>query len=241
MKKRLSVCGLGLRLTGRGALIITLVTCLLQGWLFWRQQSVWGGVEFDFGYRIALEHIIENNGIETAGTTGVLVLFAVIAACVSSGQTGMTLRRLRISEWEVTAWWSLLFTGYFILYWAAQLAVLLWMFRVYSGVSGWGTIDLFISAHTSPYFHLVLPLSEPWAVARNIFLCIAFGVMAAVNPMEGRRGGKPFMIFVVYFLAKLFLPNNMASQVADIAAIAVLGCVLVSYIVTVRGRVKNED
>ena len=241
MKKRLSVFGLGLRLTGRGALLITLAVCLLQGWLFWRQQSLWGGVEFDYGYRIALEYIVENYGIETAGTYGALCLFSVLAACVSSGQTNMTLGRLRIREWEVTAWWSILFTGYFLIYWAAQLGMLLWMFRLYADVSGWGGMDLFISAHTSPYFHLVLPLSEPWAVARNIFLCLGFGIMAAVNSMEARRGGKPFMIFVFYFLAKLFLPTSMASQVADAAAIAVLGCVLIGYIVTVRGRLRNED
>ena len=241
MKKRTSVMALGLRLTWRAALIITLLVCVLQGWLFWRQQSVWGGVEFDFGYRIALEHVVENDGIKTAGEYGALVLLAVLAACISSAQSDMTLRRLRIREWEVVAWWSLLITGYFVIYWAAQLGMLLWMFRLYSGVSGWGPMDLFISAHTSPYFHLVLPLSEPWAVARNIFLCAGSGLMVALNALEGRRGGKPFMLYVFYFLAKLFLPTGMASQVADMAAIAVLGCVVIGYIVTIRGRVNNED
>lgn len=241
MKKRLSVMGLGIRLTWVAAFLIIMLTCLLQGWLFWRQEPVWGGVEFDFGYNIALEHIIENDGISTVGTTGILVLLIALAGCVSSAGSGMTLRRLRIREWEVTAWWSLLFFGWFVLYWACQLGMLLWMFHVYAQVRGWGLMDLFIASFSSNYFHTVLPLSEPWAVVRNVFFCLSFGVMAALNSMEGRHGGKAFMVLVFYFLSKLFLPTDMASQVSDMAAIAVLGCVLAGYIWTLYGRFRDED
>lgn len=241
MKKRSSCFGLGLRLTGRAALLITLAVCALQGWLFWRQESMWGGVEFEMGYRIALEHIIENEGISTAGTYGAFALLLVLSACISASQTDMTLRRLRVREWEVVFGWSILFAGYFLIYWAAQLGMLLWMFSRYAAVSGWTNIDLFISSFSSPYFRLMLPLSEPWAVARNVVVCVFGGAMVALNALEGRRGGKPFMLFVFGFLAKMFAPSDMASQTADMAGIAVLGCVLVSYIVTIRGRVKNED
>lgn len=241
MKKRTSVFSLGLRLTWVAAFLITVVTCLLQGWLFWRQQPMWGGVEFEFGYTIALEHIIENDGIALVGTSGVMVLLIALAACVAPAQTGMTLRRLQIREWEVSIWWSLLFFGYFLLYWACQLGMLLWMFHLYAQVRGWGMIDLFIASFSSNYFHTVLPLSEPWAVARNVFLCLSGGIMAAVNAMEARHGGKAFLVLVFYFLSKLFLPSDMASQMSDMAAIAVLGCILAGYIWTMHGRVKNED
>lgn len=241
MKKRLSVLSLGVRLTWMAAFVSIALTCGLQGWLFWRQLSAWGDVEYDAGYRIALEHMIETGGIATVGTWGVLVLLICLAGCVGAAQSGMTLRRLRVREWEVTIWWSLLFFGYFLLYWACQLGMLLWMFHMYAQVRGWTLMDLFISSFSSNYFHTVLPLYEPWAVGRNLFLCLGGGVTAALSSMEVHHGGKPFMLAVFYFLSKLFQPDGMASQVSDIAAIAVLGCLLAGYVWSLYGRFKNED
>jgi len=240
MKKRGSVIALGLRLTWVVALFCVVLTCVLQGWLFWRQQSMWGGVEFE-SYTIGFEHIIENDGIAHVGKWGFFALLIGLTACCASGQTGMTLRRLRIREWEVTAWWTMIFFGYFLLFWAVQLGMLLWTFHMYAQVRGWDLMDLFISAHTSPYFHIVLPLSEPWAVVRNIFLCLSWALTAALGALEARRGGKPFTVLVVGLSTNVFLPTTMASAVGDMAAISILGCILAGYIWAMHGRVKNED
>ena len=167
----------------------------------------------------------------------------LIALCflVSSPQTGMTLRRLRVREWEVTLLWSLVFAGYFLLFWAAQLGMLIWMFQEYAKVSGWGLMDLFLASFSSNYFHLILPLSEPWAVARNVFFCLSWGAVASLGSMEARHGGKPFVVMVFAVLTALFLPTDIASQAGDMAAVGVLGCLLAGYIFAVRGGLNNAD
>ena len=241
MKKRISVFGLGLRLTALASLAVIALTCVLQGWLFWRQESVWSAVPYEYGYTIGVAQIIQNDGISSVGIGGVVVLLAVMAGCTFRAQTGMTIRRLRISEWEVTAWWSVLFAGYLALYWVAQLGILLWMHWCFGRVYNWGTLDLFLSAYTCPYFHLILPLGEPWAVVRNVCFCLGGGILAAVSAMECRHGGKPVMLFVTYYLARVFLPNDMASLDSDLAALGVLACVMAGYLWKVIGGMKGED
>lgn len=231
MKKRMSAAALGLRLTALWAAIVILLTAAVQLGLFWRMKYVWGDPD-SMNYHIwGFEWILDGKKIALAGKMSWPALLAavVMPCCSGRNKAVYTLRRLRISENGVTFDWAALFSGYFLLSWAAQLAVVIGMFRLYAGNSGWNAMDLFLTAYRSAYFHTLLPLSEPWGYARNIVLCLSWGTMGSLLARYMRHGGKPFLAVAMVILGGFFLPGEMASASGDIWC-----CLLMTVLVCIQ-------
>lgn len=236
MKKYTSAAALGLRLTWRNVLIVFLITGVCQCFQMFR-MGIQGG--FDD----SLDALLDGHP-ERFGLFGLLLVASAVycSLCGKKSVTAYTLRRLQLSERAVTAIWSLLFAGYFVLYWAYQLGIMLLLYGWFTHLVGEPENLLFLTTFQSSYFHNLLPLHEPWAVVRNIVLYLSFGSFAALSA-QNERNGRTFpqcMFFVVVCFVRILYPNEMASQGRDISlSIIALVCLAIDIFWT-RRWTRNE-
>lgn len=211
MKKYTSAASLALRLTWCNVLTVFVIVGLCQWFLVYRT-----GFENE-----VFDYLLD----ETAAPLGIMGQLVLVGAMyfALSGQKGSktayTLRRLQLSEGSVTAVFALMFTGYFVLYWAFQIGMVLWLYTMYVGVMDAGQNLLFVSAFRSKYFHSLLPLYEPWAVVRNAVFCLCFGSFGALGAQNARNGrSAPLLLFFVVLIWWVILyPHEMASRTNDIS------------------------
>lgn len=211
MKKITSTAALGLRLTWTNVLTVFLITGVCQWFLVYRN-----------GFENEVFEYLLDEYVFTPGILGQLGLVGGIYYALSgkkANTTAYTLRRLRLGEGTVTAIWGLLFAGYFLLYWAFQIGMMLLLYGMYDRAVGAPENLLFLTTFQSSYFHNLLPLHEPWAVVRNSVFCLSFGSFAALSA-QNARNGRTFplcMFFVLVILWAILYPHEMASQSTDIS------------------------
>ena len=242
MRKRASVVGLGLRMTVVPVCAVILAASLLQVWLFLRTDYIWVNPEHAWS-AYSFEYILDEQMVGNVGKLSFLGIMCVLVLRCSQqkGKFSYTLRRLRIRENEITAIWLLVFSGYFLISWAVQLGLVLWMFTQYATAADWGKIDLFVASYRSAYFHTLLPLSEPWGWWRNAMLCLSWGTMGALICRYMRHGGKPFMALMLVGASVVAMPSDVATKVNDIISIILLvGVVIVQIVLTLEVE-RNED
>lgn len=243
MKKRMSAAALGLRLTALWAIGAIVLAAAVQMGLFWQTNYIWSDPDSVNYHSIGFEWLLDNEYVALAGKLSWLaVLAAVVLPCCSGRNKAVyTLRRLRVSEKEVTFDWALLFSGYFLLSWAAQLAAVLGMFWLYFNNFAHDPMDLFLASYRSAYFHTLLPLAEPWGYGRNILLCLGWGIMGSLIARYMRHGGKPFMVVAMVFAAGFTLPMEMASITGDVLCSFLMIAMVCVQLWLIREVEKNED
>lgn len=213
MKKRMSGAALALRLTFWPVAAVILVGSVLQIWSFFRSECFW--VYDSYSNSMAFEDVLDNHQVSFYGKFSFLMIFSM-TLIAPRNKAAYTLRRLRISENELTLSWALIFSGYYLLSWAVQLGLTMGMFRCFSSVTNLEAMDYFLACYRGRYLHLLLPLGEPWGYARNIVMCLGWGSMGALIGRYCRHGGKPFMAVALIIVTLFFLPTDMASQTGDI-------------------------
>ena len=232
MKKRMSAAGLGLQLTFRPVMFVIVFWSAIQLWCFFQSKPYW--IHESYVNPMAFEDILDNQGIYFYGKSSFLMILAA-TLIIPKNKAAYTLRRLRISEKELTAGWALVFSGYYLVSWAVQLLLTMGMFRAYAGTAGLDALDYFQASYRSRYLHLLLPLGEPWGYIRNGMICLGWGTMGALIGRHCRHGAKPYMVIAPVILTLMFLPGEMASQTADIWF-----CVLMVLLVSLQRWMIRE-
>lgn len=215
MKKITSAASLGLRLTFFYMLLVFGLVGMIQMLSYWFALQENTGSSFGFLWD-------EHPGfLGKFGLLWLVIGLYMATADRKSRHTAYTLRRLPLSEGTVTAIWGLMFAGWFVLYWAFQAGLGLVCYHIWAERNGPLSDSLFVMAHDSAYLHFLLPLSEPWAVVRNIVMCLCFGGFAALSGTSQRHGrGAPLCVFLLTAFLWIFLwPNGMASQKSDQALV----------------------
>lgn len=238
MKKRMSSAALGLRLTCWPVMTVILICSGLQVWSFFRSEYLW--IQENYVNPLNFEDILDNFRVAYHGKFSFLLIFS-LTLIAPRNKAAYTLRRLRISENEVTVQWALLFSGYYLLSWAVQLLLTMGLFRVYAEAVELEAMDFFLAAYRSRYLHLLLPLGEPWGWARNICICLGWGAMGSLTGRYCRHGGKPFMAVALVILTLLFIPAGMATQTEDIWFCVLLTALIVAQTYMIREVERNED
>lgn len=243
MKKRMSAAALGLRMTWKYVLILILVTCAAQLWAFESSRVYWSGVD---GWSNDFEWVLDEYHVGFIGKMSFHWILGVIIAASGTGKSRMsyTLRRLRISENEITVQWAAVFAGYFLISWAVQLALVFWMYSQYQQAVQWvwqlTGLDLFVIIHRSAYFHTLLPLSEPWGFVRNIVLCLGWGTMGSLLARNIRHGGRPIAGIIMLLAATiLLLPGEMATADTDGVFLLAMAVVITVQILMNREVERN--
>ena len=140
------------------------------------------------------------------GLTAVLVLLALHGGPLSGVRTSYTLRRLPVSEQTVTILWAVVYLGFLLLFWAAEVGVVLlqqhWTALLYS--SQVPAFQRFSDNYSTPFFHGLLPLYDwPRHLCNAIWL-MALAWNAAAFSYQHRRGRLPGGGILVLILGLLF-------------------------------------
>ena len=234
----MSSAALGLRLTFWPVMAVILMCSALQVWSFFRSEYLW--IQENYVNPLNFEDVLDNLRVAHHGKFSFLLILSM-TLIAPRNKASYTLRRLRISENEVTVQWALLFSGYYLLSWAVQLLLSMVLFRIYAQATGLEALDYFLACYRSRYLHLLLPLGEPWGYVRNVFICLGWGTMGALIGRYCRHGGKPFMVVALVILTLIFLPAEMASQTGDIGVCVLMTILVVVQICMIREVERNEN
>ena len=184
MKKITSAALLALKLTWLAALAFTLTGAAVQIFYVFRELMP-GGVPLQttFGFEQLLQSAAERVGKFWM----VLLLYMLGMDVGKSVKTIYTMNRLGLSENQMTLVFGLVFSGYFLLYWAFQIALCYGFFVWYSRFALVGSNTWMLACWRSEWLHTLLPLGEWWGYLRNTVICLSFGFTAAFNMQRARR------------------------------------------------------
>ena len=239
MKKITSAALLGLKLTWLSALLYPLVAVGLQIFDVFRNLMP-GGVplQVTFGFE---------NLLQSAQRVGrfwmVLLLFALTRAAgdTAGSKSVYTMNRLGLSENRMTLVFGGVFTGYFLLYWALQIAVAYGFFVWYSRFTLVSSNSFMLACWRSEWLHTLLPLNEWWGYLRNIAICASFGFSAAIGSQLSRRGKFPWLSLVPPVLCLFLLTGRIGDFWLDMILTVVLIGFAIGYFFTLRGGWEDDD
>lgn len=231
MKKRMSVAALGLRMTAPAAVISILAASVLQLLKFYHLPRPVDGILFE-----AMLDAVSG----PAGWYKYVMMYAMIAPFVwAKERYDYTLSRLRIGEGETLAIWSAVFSGYFLIHWAVQVGVAIWLYHVNAQSNAVLPMDFFVASYRSQYFHTLIPHGEPWGYARNAAMCLSYGTLTATIPWMLRH--KRIWIGVVALvILGLYVPRDMAMPWDDIL-LCLFFPVLVLVLIWAGKQVKQDE
>ena len=239
MKKVTSAALLALKLTWLSALLYPLVAVGLQIFDVFRNLMP-GGVplQVTFGFE---------NLLQSAQRVGrfwmVLLLFALTRAAgdTAGSKSVYTMNRLGLSENRMTLVFGGVFTGYFLLYWALQIAVAYGFFVWYSRFTLVNSNAFMLACWRSEWLHTLLPLNEWWGYLRNLAICTSFGFSAAFGSQLSRRGKFPWMSLIPPVLCLFLLTGRIGDFWLDMVLTVVLIGFTIGYFFTLKGGWEDED
>ena len=239
MKKVTSAALLALKLTWKLVLLFFFLTGGVQLFSVY-QELMPGGVPLQttFGF----EHLIQT-AVMPAGKywMAFLAISLSVQASQSKGsKTVYTMNRLGLSETQVTLIFGAIFTGYFLLYWAFQLALAYGCFVWYSRFTLVSANSWMLACWRSEWLHTLLPLGEWWGYVRNAAICLSFGFVAAMGSTLARHGKRPLIITLPAMACALLLFGEIGVPVADLVLAGVL-VILTVFCYFRMKEVLNDD
>ena len=239
MKKITSAALLALKLTWLAALAFTLTGAALQIFNVFRELMP-GGVPLQttFGFEELLR-----SAAEPVGRLWMALMMFMLGMGQNKGSKSVyTMNRLGLSENQITLVFGCVFTGYFLLYWAFQIALCYGFFVWYSRFTLVGSNAWMLAVWRSEWLHTLLPLGEWWGYLRNIVICLSFGFCAAFNSHRARHGkhSTSMPIFLVILCSSM-----VSGQVGSLARTVVLTVLLILYTIGswffMKGGLEDED
>ena len=240
MKKVTSAALLALKLTWRLVLLCFVLTGAVQIIGACRELMP-GGVplQVTFGFENLLR-----SAAQGAGKWWAVMLLAFLIATASGSKgskTVYTMSRLGLSENQMTLVFGAVFTGYFLLYWALQLAVCYGFFVWYSRYTLVSSNSFMLAAWRSEWLHILLPLNEWWGYLRNLAICGSFGFTAAISSTLARHGKLPATTIVPPVLCLFMLTGAIGDFWLDIMLTVLLAAFPIGYFFSMKGGREDED
>ena len=240
MKKITSAALLALKLTWVAALAFTLTGAAVQTFYVFRELMP-GGVPLQttFGFEQLLQ-----SAAERVGKFWMALLLYMLGMDIGQGKsvkTIYTMNRLGLSENQMTLVFGAVFSGYFLLYWAFQIALCYGFFVWYSRFALVGSNAWMLACWRSEWLHTLLPLAEWWGWLRNVVLWLSYGFSAAFGSQLLRRGKYPFAALVPPVLW-IFIPTGRIGELGlDILLTVLLAAFTIGFFFSMRGGQEDED
>lgn len=240
MKKYTSVAYLTLRRSLVPVLILSAAAGLLQWFSVWRWLMPDGvPLQATFGFETMLESAVEPHG--RVGFAALVLVLTMVMGEGKGTKSVYTLRRLGISEMQVTFTVGAVYSSYFILFWLFQLGLCFAFFAWYTHFSLVSANALMLAAWRSGWFHLLLPLEEWNGYLRNVLLCLGFGYSAAFGAHQLRHKRNALGAGVLVLVCLFCLPTSLASLGPD-GILAVLTAVILTVLfLAVQGGDRDEE
>ena len=240
MKKITSAALLAIRLTWKTALLFFLGAAALQ--LFYGFRELMPGfvpLQTTFGF----EELLRSAAQPVGRLWMAFLLFSLVrtAGYSKGSKTVYTMNRLGLSENQATLVFGGVFTGYFLLYWAFQLAICYGFFVWYSRFTLVSANAFMLACWRSEWLHTLLPLSEWWGYLRNLAICGSFGFTAAIGSQRLRRGRSPFAMVVPPALCVFLLDGGIGNMVMDLTLAVLLIAFAVGFFFAMKGGFEDED
>ena len=239
MKKVTSAALLALKLTWKLVALAFALTLGLQVFDGFRELMP-GGVPLQttFGFESLLR-----SAAQPAGKHWMAMLMAFLIASErdKKGKSVYTMNRLGLSETSVTLIFGLVFTGYFLLYWAFQIAVCYGFFVWYSRFTLVGSNSFMLACWRSEWLHTLLPLGEWWGYLRNLVICGSFGFCTAFASHSSRRGKVPLRWVIAPMLCVFLLEGRIGNPGPNIVLMVLLIAFTLYYFFALRGGREHED
>ncbi len=141
-----------------------------------------------------------------------------LTGCEFGSKQGYTLRRLRVSEWNIYFWQA----GYnfccYLIFWFVQLAAALLMCRLYMARGG-GVQDVFLVFYRNSFLHSLLPLDETSRYIRDLLLAAALGLETAYFPLCQRYGKPAISTGLMTGMTVVMFAGSMGSFGTDVMVI----------------------
>lgn len=240
MKKVSSAALLALQLTWKAALVFSLTAVGLQIFDVYRELMP-GGVPLQaaFGFEELLRSAVQRAG----QIWMIFLLFNLIsfAGHTKGSKSVYTMNRLGLSEEQVTLVFGVVFTGYFLLYWALQIAAAYGFFLWYSRFTLVSSNSFMLACWRSEWLHTLLPLKEWWGYLRNLAICLSFGFSAAIGSQKLRHGKSPLLSVVPPVLCLFLLTGRIGDFWLDMILTVVLIGFTIGYFFTLRGGWEDDD
>lgn len=240
MKKITSAALLAIQLSWKTVLAMFLASVVLQ--IFYAFQELMpGGVPLQatLGYEMLLSGDIGRTGRHWMS----MLLFFLIGTVGNgkSSKTVYTMNRLGLSENQMTLVFGGVFSGYFLLYWALQIALCYGLFIWYSRFTLVSSNTFMLACWRSEWLHTLLPLAEWWGWLRNVVLWLSYGFTAAFGSQILRRGKYPFAALVPPVLW-IFIPTGRIGELGlDILLTVLLAAFTIGFFFSMRGGQEDED
>ena len=195
MKRVVSVCMVAVRQTIWKLLAIIAVMAAAEIALFCRllpsaalNQGRWGSW-FDHMLELSWFHWI------LAAAVAALNVVQVAQGGDGKGKLTYTLQRLPMGERAVTTLWGVVHTISYWILWAAQFAVVLVCWKLYTAYypGQASSLELFTKFYYSDFLHALIPMQDYARVAMNALLFPALGFGAAYACFLVRAGQKPIL------------------------------------------------
>ena len=240
MKKVTSAALLALKLTWTVAASIFLLTAALQAFFLWRELMP-GGVPLQttFGFENVVRSALQSTG--KWWLVLLLVYMTFRPAATKDSKTIYTMNRLGLSELQMALVFGAVFTGYFLLYWAFQLAIAYGAFVWYSRFTLVSSNAWMLSCWRSEWLHTLLPLAEWWGWIRNLAICLSFGFFAAFGSIQARRGKFPMAILLPPILCFFLLSGGIGEPLRDLGLAVLLTGLTIGTYFAMKEETKDED
>ena len=243
MKKITSAALLALKLTWLAALAFTLTGAAVQIFYVFRELMP-GGVPLQTTF--CFEELLRS-AAEPVGRLWMALMMFMLGMGIGQNKGSKsvyTMNRLGLSENQMTLVFGGVFTGYFLLYWAFQIALCYGFFVWYSRFTLVGSNAWMLAVWRSEWLHTLLPLGEWWGYLRNAVICLSFGFTAAFDSQRARREKhamiSPFKI--VPPVLGLFLLNGRVGSLGTNLCLTVL---LTAFVIgdwfALKGGREDED
>ena len=174
------------------------------------------------------------------------VALALQGADMQGGKLMYTLRRLPISEAAITTQWALVHIASFVIFWMAQLAVVLIGWKIYDsslyGLAEAPALEMFVEFYLDGFLHGLLPLGCISGWVRQILWVLCMGTGTAWFGLQQRRGTIAFGPAVAAIVGVVtFRANVRFGEEQDVLASIVFGLMLIYNVGRTWRRAYEED
>lgn len=196
---------------------VILLMAAAEGILFWVQLQRAGANKV-----LLLEELFQGSGIPLVCGGAFLVVCGILSLVgyeFSGSRSRYTIQRLSIREEAVVLLWGINSMLALCIFWAAQLAVVLLLSKLY--IDDMEPIfsnsqTLFLAFHRSSFLHSLLPLEETSRLLRNVALIFSLGITAACFAQKQRRGQRGVAVALLAALTIVFFSSDLGQFGSDI-------------------------
>lgn len=237
MKQHLSVLMLAIRSSFYKLLALLAVMAVSEGILF----------HFALENNQVLEYAFDDaytRFLFLAGFAALCILLTLPGSERSGNKERYTLRRLGVSERAVVLWTWLGNACCILIFWAAQLAIVLLLCKYYTMSVGPGAFNsqtVFLAFYRSSFLHSLLPLAELTRWMRNIALVVCLGGSTAAAPCRMRRGETPFDTIVLMIASIVLFVRPVGSIWSDILLTGYAVCATAYAVWMCRKEATDDD